>query len=483
MPKRKPPAHARILTHKGESLPLDRWATRTGIPAATIRSRLDYLRWSVADALATPVDRRFRGGGRHRADMPRPCPPARRHASGQAWARWKSAGQSFCRYFGAWGSEAAQAAYRRFQAEWAQGLAGLKSVTGGLTVAELVDGYTDHADRYYRKAGRVTSEAGLVRLAAGAFVALCADKAVADVTADDVRNLQTALAGRGLARTTVNKYVGIVVRMFGWGAGQTGAGGLPFVPIGVLGAVQNVAALAAGRTRAHDNPPVESVPWADVERTIPHLHADPARRAVLGAAVRVHWLTGMRSSELLGMRPADLDRRAAEWKYTVPAAIDKQAHKRKRPAAYWLGPKAQKVIAQVPGRLPGRSARVRPPAPARGRPVGPAVAGRVPAVRRAGLPGGRASITGIRIASGTAGRRKSRGFTSRTTRRRRRSATRRRSPAACTSTRPTPSADGSRGKPGDRHRGPAARAGKFRRDWLTPDDRRGMCTVVQLRII
>lgn len=97
--------------------------------------------------------------------------------------------------------------------------------TGGpVTVAQPADAYERHAATYYRRAnGERTQQYGLT----------CRDldwlrDAVADMPADDFgpRDLKAIrermIAARddrkGLARTTVNKYVAIIRRMFKWAA-------------------------------------------------------------------------------------------------------------------------------------------------------------------------------------------------------------------------------------------------------------------------
>ncbi|WP_157509585.1 hypothetical protein [Leifsonia sp. Root4] len=44
----------RRLELDGESLTVADWATRTGVPSAVIRQRIDKHKWSVSDALMTP---------------------------------------------------------------------------------------------------------------------------------------------------------------------------------------------------------------------------------------------------------------------------------------------------------------------------------------------------------------------------------------------------------------------------------------------
>ncbi|HKB02526.1 MAG TPA: hypothetical protein VKD90_09925, partial [Gemmataceae bacterium] len=217
------PRKPRVLTLNGKTHTINEWSERTGIPVETIRTRIDVLGKTEAEALTTPVDPRFRRStGRPSADRPRPCPGLKRHASGQAYVRWKAGGVPFYRYFGDWGSEDAKAGYRRFQVEWADGLATVRTAGhGGATVAELYVAYLKHAERYYQKNGRRTSEVHIVKSAIRELVGWLPDKLIGDVRAGDIDGLRSDLARRKLARATVNKYIGRIQRLFDWGAGQT----------------------------------------------------------------------------------------------------------------------------------------------------------------------------------------------------------------------------------------------------------------------
>lgn len=91
------PFPARVIEHNGERRTLAEWSEVTGIPVPVIRERIDRLAWSVADALRVPVDRRFSTRGRRSAAVPHPCPELKRHATGQAFARWKRHGRTWPR--------------------------------------------------------------------------------------------------------------------------------------------------------------------------------------------------------------------------------------------------------------------------------------------------------------------------------------------------------------------------------------------------
>jgi integrase len=343
------PNHKRLIEYAGKSQTLDEWAAKSAIPgrgpvpAATLRSRIDCLGWTVAEALTTPADPRFRRGtGRPRAGVPRPCPELKRHTSGRAWCRWKSGGMSYSRYFGAYGSTEAAGAYKRFQVEWAEGLAEVRSASDGVTVAELAVAYLDHAERYYRKDGQPTGELPVIRAAVAELVRWAGDMRAVEIHAEHLEGLQAALAARKLSRNTVNGYIARSKRLFEWAHGRRGENKRPLVPADVLLSVRSVRELRAGRSAAKESAAKRAVPWADVAATLPHLSAGDERRAVLSDLIRCHWLTGMRPGELLRMRPADVNRKGKVWRYVVPGG-GKVAHLG-RVGVYWIGPKAQKIL-------------------------------------------------------------------------------------------------------------------------------------------
>src|SRR5207248_5494261 len=98
-----------------------------------------------------------------------------------------------------------------------------------------------------------------------------------------------------------------------------------------------------GRTKAREPKRKLSVPMAVMEKTIPHLHADPARQRVLASLVLAQLYGGMRPGEACAMRPADLDTtRPRAWVYDV-GKVSKTLHLDKEQVVF-LGPKAQAVI-------------------------------------------------------------------------------------------------------------------------------------------
>lgn len=340
------PQKPRLLTHNGETLPITEWVKRTGIPAATIRSRIDSFGWSHSESLTVPVDRRFSSpnAGRVAKGMPRPCPKLKRHYDGTAYVRWQSKGQRQWLGFGPWGSAEAIEGYRRFTLEWASGVIASKEIRGGCVVAELAELYLDFAEGYYRKRGERTSEYHLVSRAIAIMCDVAGSKLVCELKPDDLRLMIQACVDAGLYRETCNAYRHRILRCLKWGCAQTDGTGKPLVPAQVHYALERVPGLAKGRTEAPDGEKIRAAKWPEVEAVFSHLHHHEPRRAVLEALIRFHWLTGMRSTDALTLRPMDLDKTYAEWCYRP------EAHKQEHTGAeleYYLGPKAIAVIAPL----------------------------------------------------------------------------------------------------------------------------------------
>jgi integrase len=321
----------------GRSLTLTEWARETGIPASTIKARIDVLGWSVTDALTTPADRRFGRGGRRKKKAPRPCPALKEHASGQAYCRWQVNGKEQCRYFGAWGSAEAEKGYRRFAAEWAAGAIPLASKA---SVGEVIERWLDNCDATYVKRGKVTSEVYCNAAAMGPLNDLYGNTTAAEFDAPKLRAVRGEMVRKGWARKTVNAHVARIVRMFAWAATEK------LVPRAVYDVLELVEPIAKGRDFPRPDPePKEPVPAEHVEAVFPHLHPKKKRRAVYAAMIRVQLLTGMRPGELVTVRPEDIDRRREPWRYTV-TEFNKMLHRETRRVVFF-GPAAREILAPL----------------------------------------------------------------------------------------------------------------------------------------
>jgi integrase len=341
------PFPARILEHNGRTQKLDAWSAETGIPAETIRSRLDILGWPVSKALSTPTDKRFRRGGRHRSRAPRPCPILREDAKGRAFVRWRAHGGDHYRSFGVWGSPEAVAAFRRFAAEWATGAFEVKpsEKVAGVSVSELLLGWLLWADREYRKLGKRTSTYHVWRSSARLLRQLYGDTPAESFGPHQLRAVRQGWIDQGKTRKTINTLVYGVTRAFGWAVGQA------MIPPAVHQALLQVERLRPGRTSAPDRPKVRPVTPAAVAAALEQL-PDTPRSNIVRVAVCVQRLTGMRPQHLCEMRAGDIDRTEPIWVYTPPPSGTKTFHLGKCPRFY-LGPKAQAAILPL---LDGKAA-------------------------------------------------------------------------------------------------------------------------------
>ena len=216
-----------------------------------------------------------------------------------------------------------------FRAEGGQGLDG--------SVASLVVAYQQYAERYYRRSdGRVTSEAGNIARATDALAGQFGSAAAEDFTTLDLQTFRAHLVGLKrddgqalLSRGTVNRYVAIVKRCFKWAASNM------HVPASTYHALQTVNGLRRGRSDARETDPVKAVDVVFVNRVLPYCPPTVA------AMIQVQLYTGMRSGELVTMRPVDIDTGGKLWAYRpVRHKTSHLAHER----VIFFGPKAQKVL-------------------------------------------------------------------------------------------------------------------------------------------
>lgn len=341
------PMKPTFLTIGNETKTLAEWVACHGVPASTIRSRI-ALGWSLEQAVTVVPDRRFKPRIRSSGDGPRPCPRLRKHkATGQAFCEWVAKGERHTRYFGPAGSAEATAAYTRFTVEWATRAARVAPpIPPGETafVCEVVEGWLVHCEHGhdgqggYRKHGKPTSELHLQRSAAGFVVKLYAELPAHEFGPDQLRTVRKAMIDAGLARPTVNAYQSRVVQMFGWAVGKK------LVPGDTWLSLRQVEHLERGKTTAPDKPRRRSVPWVSVAGVFEPLHRNPAKRAVLEALIRAHWFIGCRPQDITSLTPADLERDASPWLWTVEK--HKNEH-REKPLTYWIGPQAQAVLVPL----------------------------------------------------------------------------------------------------------------------------------------
>ncbi len=173
-----------------------------------------------------------------------------------------------------------------------------------LTIAALGIKYLDHCETYYRgRDGKHTSSVDGARMALRQLFPF-ADTMAAEFTPQSLIVVRDALVRDGRPRVTCNAVVKAIRRLFKWAACE----GL--VPVGVWHGLEVVPPLKRGRTEAPEVPPVEEVPEAVVQATLPHLPP------IVATMVWFQRWTGARPGEACLLRPCDIDRSKDVWVFS-----------------------------------------------------------------------------------------------------------------------------------------------------------------------
>lgn len=234
-------------------------------------------------------------------------------------------------YFGPWASLESRTAYDRLLAEWLSSgrqLPAAKRSTD-LTVVELLAAYLCHAKDYYVADGGPTSEYACIKAAIRPLRELYSRSRVNDFGPMALKAVRERMIQSGACRTTINQNVHRIRRIFRWGVENE------LVRAGVLNALETVTALKQGRTLARESEPVRPVPEAHVDAVLRHVAPQVA------AMICLQRLTGMRSGEVVIMRPCDIDRSRDQWAYRP--VKHKNRHRGQIREVY-LGPTAQKIL-------------------------------------------------------------------------------------------------------------------------------------------
>ncbi|MEM9167190.1 MAG: tyrosine-type recombinase/integrase [Planctomycetota bacterium] len=229
-------------------------------------------------------------------------------------------------YLGPHGTQTSKDHYDRLVAEWlAAGRTSLQSAESK-TVDELVLAYWQHAESYYRA---VTLHS--LRQALRGFRRLYGDTPAAEIGPLALKTFRQVMVERGLARVSINKYVGWIRGMVRWAVEEE------LIPADRYHAVSAVRNLRANRSEAKESDPITPVPQKHIDGALEHAHAP------IGDMIRVQLLTGMRPGELCGMTPRDIDATIAPWIYT-PRRHKNEHHGKTRSIP--IGPRAQSILEQ-----------------------------------------------------------------------------------------------------------------------------------------
>ncbi|MEQ9410936.1 MAG: site-specific integrase [Fuerstiella sp.] len=246
----------------------------------------------------------------------------------------KATGQALVRldgkvhYLGKYGSDESRKRYDHLIAKW---LTGEKlSTPDQLTVARLCVKYiNEHAKPYYRKNGRQTSELSAIQAALRPVTELFGKSKVADFGPARLKKVRQNMVDRGIVRTSINRNVGRIRRMFKWGVENE------LVSPSIHAALSAVAGLRHGRSDANESSPVKPVPDADIDAVKPHVSRQ------VWAMIQVQLVTGMRPGEVRLLRTGEIDMTGDTWEYR-PSEHKTEHHGRQR--LIFIGPQGQDII-------------------------------------------------------------------------------------------------------------------------------------------
>jgi integrase len=157
---------------------------------------------------------------------------------------------------------------------------------------------------------------------------LYADRPAEQFGPQQLAAVRQRMIDAGWVRASINLHVCRIRTVWRWGVSQ----GL--VPVATLQMLCTLAGLRKGKSAARESQPKAPVSWRQLLAVLRRC------RPMIGAMVRLQFLTGMRPGEVCALRPCDLDRSGDVWKYKVRDEAAKTGNE-----VYWLGPRAVAVLA------------------------------------------------------------------------------------------------------------------------------------------
>ncbi|TWU08840.1 Tyrosine recombinase XerD [Symmachiella macrocystis] len=233
-------------------------------------------------------------------------------------------------WLGKYGSRESKRKYRELIRQWeAEQNALAAGMRPDLTVAELCERFEPHLHDHYRKNGKPTSEVSCFQSAIRVLVEVHGDTNVADFGPLALKQVRSEMIELGWVRTSINKQVGRIRRIFKWGIGEE------LLRPEILTALEAVPGLQAGRTDAVESDAVRPVEESVVNAALPYLVP------TVVAMVQLQLLTGMRPGEVLNMHADELETWGEVWEYR-PSSHKTEHHNKQR--VIYLGPQAQAII-------------------------------------------------------------------------------------------------------------------------------------------
>lgn len=207
---------------------------------------------------------------------------------------------------GRFGADESKAEYRRLCAEWVAKNRPAVPVppTDALTIVELILQFWRFCERHYVKNGEPTDEQSGIRLALRPLRELYGTTTALSFGPLKLKAVREQMIAQGLARTTINQNIGRIRRMFRWAASEE------LIPATVYQSLSTVQGLQRGRTDAREPTPVLPVEDDRIDAALPFMPR------IVADMARIQRLCGARPGEMVILRPCDVKRDGAVWKYT-----------------------------------------------------------------------------------------------------------------------------------------------------------------------
>ncbi|MCK4625740.1 MAG: tyrosine-type recombinase/integrase [Phycisphaerae bacterium] len=238
-------------------------------------------------------------------------------------------------YLGKHNSTRSKLKYARLIKEWAANGEQPPRNPAGATIADLFAAFWAHAKTHYVKAGQSTSELSNYRAVGRILLEFYDDVLIEDFGPRQLKACREVMIGLGWYRQSINRMVSRIRTIFRWGVAEE------LVTDERLGKLKAVAGLRKGCPGVHEGEPVQPVPAEHVRRIM------PALAPIVRAMVYVQKFTGMRSSELVAMKPGLIDRSKTRpggtgdvWHYEAPSKSEHHGYER----IVSIGLRAQRIL-------------------------------------------------------------------------------------------------------------------------------------------
>lgn len=255
------------------------------------------------------------------------APKLRHHkGTGQAYAVLNNQAV----YFGRYGTDEAVELYHKTIAEWVANGRQPEKASEEISISELVARFWIHVEKYYRDAaGRPTTEVGNLRIAMRYMCDVYGSTRAMEFGPRALKTVRQQMIDNGLSRKYINDSISRIKLVFKWATAEE------ILPGVVYHSLITVAGLKKGRSDARENEPVKPVPQEHIDAVRPYVSRQ------VWAAIQLQLLTAARPTEILTIRPCDIDRSSRIWVYSP--ADHKTAHHGHERKIY-IGPKGQEIL-------------------------------------------------------------------------------------------------------------------------------------------